>query len=94
MLDGAGNTAGNIESRRNRFSGLPDLGGMRTPSGIYSRTAGTDRTPQKLCELVKERKPFFATHPPATGNNNARFGDIPCVSAHHDAMSELAKAIH
>ena len=59
VLDGSGNTAGDIKTGTDSHTGLTDLIIMRDPSGVNSGTGSTDFTAQSLCKIIDELEVFF-----------------------------------
>src|SRR5207249_2168493 len=54
VLDRAGDPAGDVELRRDRLSGLPDLRGVRVPAGVDDSPGRGDRAAERLGELLRE----------------------------------------
>ena len=52
VLDRAGDAAGDVERRRDRLAGLPDLGRVRIPAGVDDRAGRGDRAAERLRELL------------------------------------------
>ena len=59
VLDGAGNTAGDIQARTHRDTGLTDLMVMAYPAGIHCGTGGTDFTADGFSQVVDEFEVFL-----------------------------------
>src|SRR5438094_8985230 len=60
MLDRAGNTERNVEIRRDRFSGLPDLLLVGPPPGVGAGARCADGSAERVGELLDEM-PVLAT---------------------------------
>jgi len=73
MLNGAGDTAGNIEVRTNHLSGLADLMGCGDPSRIHGGTAGAKSGAQSIAQLLEHRPVLRAPDTPATRYYDFRF---------------------
>src|SRR5207247_7636669 len=56
VLDRARDAAGDVELRRDRLAGLPDLRGVRVPARVDDRARGRDGTAERLGELLDERE--------------------------------------
>ncbi len=86
MLDGAADAASNVELRRNRFAGLPDLQRVIAVAGVASTARGSNCTAEQLCKFFKRREALRAANASAAGDNDVRLGEIcPSASFANDA---------
>ena len=72
MLNGAGNTDGNIEIRRYDFAGLAHLPIIRCVARVHGCARGTNGGTQFIGQGFDDFEIIFRSNTTTTGDNNAR----------------------
>ena len=76
MLNGTGNSAGDVEPWADRFSGLADLQRVGRKAGVHGGPGGANRRPENGCALFQYPEVFRGADGAPTGDDDLGFGDI------------------
>ena len=82
MLNGTGDTEGQVQFRRYRFTGLTYLTTQRIPTFFNNRTGYTEYTAEGICQFFQNLEVFRRTHTATAGHDDFRFFDINIVHVH------------
>src|SRR5918994_3456596 len=81
VLDRAGDPERQVQVRRNRLAGLPDLGGVRVPAGVDHRAGGRDGAAHRLRELLGELEVLLLAEPAAAADEDLGVLDVDVGTA-------------
>ena len=76
VLDRPGDPDGDVELRRNRLPGLPDLRGVRVPACVDHRAGRGDGAAERLGEALAELEALRAPRPAAAGDDDVRLLEL------------------